>query len=124
MNTARIYEFLALAKALNYSKASKALYISQSILTRHIQDLEAELGVPLFTRTTHGVALTEAGRILVKESHALLNKCDSALNSLRNQSLPATGSIRIALCLEFSYSVHICGFLQSFAARYPGIELK
>lgn len=123
MNTARIYEFLALAKVLNYSKAAGALFISQSILTRHIQDLEEELGVRLFTRTTHGVALTEAGRVFSRECQTLLKKCDSALNALRNQDIPATGSIRVALCLEFSYSVHINTFLQSFSSRYPGIRL-
>lgn len=123
MNTVRIYEFLALAEVLNYSKAAKALFISQSILTRHIQELETELGVALFTRTSHGVALTEAGRLFVREGQLMLNQCDSALSKLRNQSVPATGSIRIALCLEFSYSAHIRSFLQSFAARYPRIEL-
>ena len=47
MNTERLYEFLVLSRVLNYSRAAKALYISQPILTRHIQALEAELGVPL-----------------------------------------------------------------------------
>ena len=59
MNTERLYEFLVLSHVLNYTRAAKALYISQPILTRHIQALEAELGMPLFRRTTHGVTLTE-----------------------------------------------------------------
>ena len=42
MNTERLYEFLVLSHVLNYTRAAKALYISQPILTRHIQ---AELGV-------------------------------------------------------------------------------
>lgn len=124
MNTTRLYEFLVLSKVLSYSKAAKALYISQSVLTRHIQDLEQELGAPLFTRTTHSVALTEVGRILAKESPALINKCDSALNRLRSQSLPAHGTVRIGLGLEFSYSTHIHDFFQQFAGRYPNIGLR
>ncbi len=47
-----------------FSKAADALYISQSVLTKHIQELEKELGVPLLNRTTHAATLTDAGRIL------------------------------------------------------------
>lgn len=43
MNTERLYEFLVLSHVLNYTRAAKALYISQPILTRHIQALERSL---------------------------------------------------------------------------------
>lgn len=123
MNTARVYEFLVLSKVLSYSKAAKALYISQSVLSRHIQDLEEELGTSLFTRTTHGVALTEAGRVLAKGAQGLLDKCDRTLSHLRSQSRPASGTVRVALGLELSYSGHIRQFLQQFSKSYPDIEL-
>lgn len=124
MTTGKLYEFLVLSKLLSYSKAASALYISQSVLTKHIQDLEEEIGVPLFHRTTHNVALTEAGRALAKEVPELINKCESALRRLRSQNMPAQGSIRIGIGLEFSYSDHIQKFLRSFLERYPDIELK
>ena len=124
MNTGRLYEFLVLARLLSFSKAADALFISQSILTRHIQDLEEEMGVVLFNRTTHGVSLTEAGRILAKEGPELINKCDSALRRLRTQNIPAKGKIRIGMGLEFSYSNHIRSFIQDFLDRYPDIELQ
>ena len=124
MNTGRLYEFLVLSKLLSFSKAADALYISQSVLTRHMQDLEKELGVTLLNRTTHGVSLTEAGRILAKESPELINKCDSALRRLRTQNIPAKGKIRIGIGLEFSYSGHIRSFIQGFLKRYPDIELQ
>lgn len=124
MNTGRIYEFLVLSKLLNYSKAADALYISQSVLTKHIQDMENQLGVPLFKRTTHGVALTEAGRVLAKEGPELLNKCDSVIRRLRNQNVPAQGTIRIGIGLELSYATHIRKFFLDFLSRYPDIDLK
>ena len=124
MNTGRLYEFLVLSKLLNYGKAAEALYISQSVLTKHIQTMEKELGVPLFVRTTHGVTLTEAGRLLTKEAPELVGKCDSVLRRLRSRNVPAQGNIYIGICLEFSYSNHIRRFFQSFLERYPDIELK
>ena len=124
MNTGRLYEFLVLSKLLNYGKAAEALYISQSVLTKHIQAMEKELGVPLFVRTTHGVTLTEAGRLLTKEAPELVGKCDSVLRRLRSRNVPAQGNVYIGICLEFSYSNHIRRFFQSFLERYPDIELK
>lgn len=124
MNTGRIYEFLVLSRLLSYSRAADALYISQSVLTKHIQELEKELGCQLLIRTTHGVALTEAGRVLVKEAPSLINKCDSALRRLRSKTIGSQGSITIGIALELSYSNHIQSFLRTFAGRYPDIELK
>ena len=62
MTTERLYEFLILSKVLNFSQAAESLYITQSVLTKHIQELEKELVTQLFTRTTHEVKLTPYGR--------------------------------------------------------------
>ena len=124
MNTGRIYEFLVLAKLLNFSKAADALYISQSVLSKHIQELEEELGCPVLTRNTHGVALTEAGKVLLKEAPRLINKCDSALRRLRSRNSWSKGSVRVGIAMEFAYSNHIRQSFQTFSARYPDIELK
>ena len=123
MNTNRLYEFLVLADVLSYSKAAKRLFISQSILTRHIQELERELDAELFQRNTHGVALTEVGRMLARRSQELIDKWASAQGRLLRRSMRALGTIRIALSLEFSYSGHIRSFLENFSRRYGDIEL-
>ena len=123
MNTGKLYEFLVLSRLLSYSKAADALYISQSVLTKHIQELEKELECQLLTRTTHGVALTEAGRVLAKEAPDLINKCDSTLRRLRSKNAWSQGSVRVGIALEFSYSNHIRSFFTNFSIQYPDIEL-
>ena len=123
MNTTSLREFLALARALSFSSAAKELYISQPVLTRHIQELEKELGAELFQRTTHDVALTEAGRILAGKAPGLLQKCDSARNRLRSHSLPTYGTVRVGLGLEFSYSTRINQVFRQFMSRYPDIKV-
>lgn len=124
MNTGRLYEFLVLAKLLNFSKAADALYISQSVLTKHIQELEQELGCPVLIRSTHCVTLTDAGKVLLKEAPELINKCDSTLRRLRNRTSWNKGSVRIGIAMEFAYSNHIRRFFQNFSEQYPDIELK
>lgn len=89
MNTERLYEFLVLSHVLNYTRAAKALYISQPILTRHIQALEAELVVPLFRRTTHGVTLTEAGRLLSNQAKACLRSATGRSASCVSATCPS-----------------------------------
>ena len=124
MNTNRLYEFLVLSRLLSFSRAAEALFISQSVLSRHIQELEKELGVPLLDRNTHSVTLTEAGRVLAVEGPDLINKWDSALRRLRSHNMPAKGTLRIGMGLEFSYSNHIRKFISDFPRRYPDIDLR
>lgn len=123
MNTTRLNEFLVLARLLSFSRASQLLYISQPVLSKHIAELERELGTPLFRRSTHGVALTDAGRILAMEAPELISRCSGAMRRLRSQSPDTHTSVRIALSVEFSYSSHIRAFLRVFLSRYPDIEL-
>lgn len=124
MNTGRLYEFLVLAKLLSFSKAADTLYISQSVLSKHIRELEEELGSPVLIRNTHSVTLTEAGKVLLKEAPELINKCDSTLRRLRSRNSWSNGSIRIGIAMEFAHSSHIRQYFHTFSSRYPDIELK
>lgn len=121
MNTEKLYEFLVLSKALNFSRAADNLYISQSVLSKHIQDMEQELGVKLFLRTTHGVALTNAGHLLAQKAEGLIDQCNRAVGLLQISNLPIQGNIRIACALELAQSAHMQIFVRRFSDRYPDI---
>src|SRR5919198_4184314 len=71
MDFRHIKAFIAVADALSVTKAAERLHISQPPLTRHIHQLENELGVDLFVRHRHGVTLTEAGRELLEKARLL-----------------------------------------------------
>src|SRR5258708_31481251 len=68
MENFRLKVFRAVAANLNFRQAAEALYLTQPAVTLQIKALEKELGVPLFDRTENRVALTEAGRILLKHA--------------------------------------------------------
>ena len=59
----RLKVFLAVAEHLNFTRASKELYISQPAITRHIQELEKEFQVRLLVRSGSRVSLTREGEI-------------------------------------------------------------
>ena len=68
MENFRLTVFHTVADNLNFRQAAEALYLTQPAVTLQIKALEEELGVPLFDRTENRVALTEAGRILLKHA--------------------------------------------------------
>ena len=71
MDLRRVKAFIAVAETLSVTKAAERLHISQPPLSRHIHQLEEELGVALFVRHRHGVTLTEAGRRLLEKARAV-----------------------------------------------------
>lgn len=87
--------FLHTAKLLNLTKAAQELHITQPSVSYALKQLEAILGVKLFTRQSKGVLLTSEGLALlefVEQSFSLLDAGENKLLSLKNL---ATGELRI-----------------------------
>ena len=85
--------FVAVAEELHFGRAAERLHMSQSPLSRAIRDLERELGVTLFVRTTRRVELTSAGAALVERARRALGDIDSAVADARRSG---EGSGRVA----------------------------
>lgn len=113
MTTERLFEFTILANTLSFSKAASKLYITQSVLSRHIIEMEKELGVQLFSRNTHGVVLTDAGRVLLRDTEALIRKTDETTTLLHSFKLEADGTVHIA-CSEQTLCTPVQEFLKQF----------
>jgi DNA-binding transcriptional LysR family regulator len=123
MTRDHLYEFLVLSQTLNYSKAAKLLFISQASLSRHIDQLEEELGCQLLTRSTHSVALTPAGNLFRSDAAHLVEKYDDALKRLQLDSVSTFGSCSI-LCSNAALSPHLSQFFHTFQKKYAGIQLS
>ncbi|WP_439941357.1 LysR family transcriptional regulator [Streptomyces sp. BBFR115] len=81
--------FVAVAEELNFARAAERLGISPPPLSRAIRLLEADLGVTLFERTTHSVALTRAGEVLLTEARIALDALEAAGHRARRAAAPA-----------------------------------
>jgi DNA-binding transcriptional LysR family regulator len=77
MDVKRLRYFLAVCEHGGFSKAAMAIGVSQPALTRHIQVLEQDLGVPLVSRNGRGAAPTQPGRFLLENARAHLEGLDS-----------------------------------------------
>ena len=61
MNFHRLKVFYTVAQQASFSRAAEKLFTSQPNVSKHVRQLEVELGTPLFHRLGHGIELTEAG---------------------------------------------------------------
>lgn len=75
--------YLSVVQNGSFSKAAKELYISPSAVFQQINNLENHLGVKLLIRTSHGVKVTEAGKILVKRAQEMLALCRQTQSELK-----------------------------------------
>lgn len=122
MNTDRLFEFQTLARTLHYGRAAEKLFITQSVLSRHIQDMERELGAQLFIRGPHGVVLTQAGAYLYHELAGFLRQVDEAADKTRTANTDNFGAVRFA-CLLSTMSATVQNYLKRFISAYPDILL-
>ena len=122
MTTERFYEFVILAKKRNFSRAAEQLHCTQSILSRHIKEMERDLGVSLFARSTHGVELTDEGKLLLREAELLLKQERDITSLLRVMHEKTDGTVSI-YCSEQTLNTQVLSFFHDFHENYPGIEL-
>ena len=121
MELKQIHCFLMVAKYLNFSVAAEKMYLSQPSLSRHISNLERDLGVQLFKRDKQSVALTEAGLQCLPAARRLLNAYQEIHDTAQNLRDGNLGSLRIGY--QASARTVLPGLLQRFSAEYPSIDL-
>jgi len=107
-------DFIVLAESGNFSRAAQARHIAQPAFSRHIKSLEEWVGVDLFDRTTHPVALTAAGRRLLPEVEDVLLRLEAARAQARAAHEQAAVSLQFAATHALS--------LTFFPSWLAGIE--
>ncbi|HYX05852.1 MAG TPA: LysR family transcriptional regulator [Bacteroidales bacterium] len=118
----RISVFLAVADNLSFTKAASALFISQPAVTKHIKELENQLGITLFERRGNRITLTAAGEKVyqyARNSVMLYSELEHELSQLKDRY---EGSLRIGASSTISQYV-VPEVLASFHTQYPDIKL-
>jgi len=108
--------FVAVADKLHFGRAADELHIAQPVLSRQIRALEHDLGTPLLTRDSHGVALTDAGRQLLTDAGPLLASASAARHRV---TVAARGGRR--LMVGFRAGITVAPAVERFATQHPDV---
>ena len=123
MNLNQLEYFVSAAEHLNFTRAAKQCYISQTAMTQQMQALEKNLGVKLFIRDKHRIELTPAGNVYLKEARAILKRSDEAMRLARMASTGTDGEITIGFVSGFGQS-DCYEILRGFHESFPNIKIK
>lgn len=123
MNTLQIECFLSVAHNHSFSGAARERYISQPTISKHIRNLEEELGVILFHRDYMCTTLTKAGEVYFELfTHFIENLQQSKLKTQEYME-HTMGTIRLGLLYGWSLPEAIVCGLDYFRTRFPNVTI-
>jgi LysR family cyn operon transcriptional activator len=122
MELRHIRYFVRAAELLHFTHAAESLYISQPTLSTHIQQLEEEIGAPLFDRVGRNVRLTQAGCAFLIHALQVSKELDIAKAEIAELSGLLTGSLRLAALPLFGQEL-LPTWLAGFHTQYPQIQI-
>src|SRR5215510_14637512 len=118
-----LVSFECVARHLSFVRASEEFDVTTTAVSKTIKQLEAQLGVRLFNRTTRSVALTEAGAKLLGTLAPALAQIQNSVQQAGEFSERPHGLLRINAAYV-AYATLIQPLLASFGERYPEITLE
>lgn len=124
MDIRHLRYFVAVAEAGHMTRAALALGIQQPPLSQQIKALEQELGLRLFQRHPKGVALTDAGQLLLDEARRLLGDLAAMQERLRRVARGERGRLRVAFTSSAAAHAFTPRVLRECRHRYPEVGLE
>ena len=115
--------FYAVAEAGNFTKATYALNLSQSAISRQIQSLEQELKTQLFERHARGLSLTENGEYLFKTAREVISKLKDVESTLIDKKNKPSGKLTVTTFVSFG-TTWLTPRIQEFMKLNPEMEIE
>lgn len=118
----QLQAFSQTAELGSFTRAAKAMHLTQSALSQLVRELEQSMGIKLFDRTTRQLALTQVGIEFLASSNRVLADLDNARANVTKWLAHRTGKVVIAAPLVLS-STYLAKVIAGFKTRFPEIEL-
>jgi DNA-binding transcriptional LysR family regulator len=118
-----VQAFIGIAEHGGFQKAADALHVTQTALTRRLQNIESFLGVKLVERTTRSVALTRVGQDFLPQARRLLTELSMALFEIQENGKALRGDVSMA-CVPTAGVQFLPRIIQQYSARYPENRIK
>ncbi|CAB3627087.1 LysR substrate-binding domain-containing protein [Achromobacter pestifer] len=115
--------FTAVAEELHFTRAAARLGIGQPPLSQQIQQLEREIGTPLFLRLPRGVEMTEAGAQFLEDARAILASADRAIDTARRLGRGERGAVTVGFTASAVFHPYLPRAIRAFRDRYPDVRV-
>jgi DNA-binding transcriptional LysR family regulator len=122
MDLRRLRYFVVVAEELSFSRAAQRLRISQPPLSNQIKQLEEELGVQLFKRSSRGVRMTDAGEVLLGDARRIFVQLEQTTRVVQRVGHGEVGRLTLGFVPSASNEV-LPSILRKFRQRFPDVEL-
>jgi len=123
MDLDKLKTFYQVVKYGSFSKAVDGVHLSQSAISRQIQQLEDRLKTKLFHRHSRGLSLTKAGEVLYEKVGNILSEIDSFQHEIKNQTLETKLTLRISTTPEFS-AYYLIPLVPGFMEAHSEMQLS
>lgn len=123
MDLRQLRYFVAVAERGGFGAAASALNVAQSALSRHIKQLEHELGGDLLERGARGVAVTESGKVLLARGRWLLGTVDDIKAEVRTENREPSGTVRLGAPSSLA-DILYAPLAKSIVERFPRVKLE
>src|SRR5699024_5942293 len=123
MELRQLEYFMAVCKELHFTRAAEKLNIAQPTLSQQIKRLEDEVGIPLFDRIGKKIALTEAGKILLKHGQSVFFEIEQAEAALKDLNELQRGKLEIGSLLT-CVNYLLPPAIKQFKQLYPNVKLS
>jgi DNA-binding transcriptional LysR family regulator len=123
VNLKLLQTFLLVGEHSSFRTAAEKTFRSQSAVSAQIRQLEKQLGVPLFHRTTRSVHLTAEGLLLIECAQRALQEVEAGLRNIRESADIRSGKVSLS-CSPTIAETRLARVLAAFEKDYPGIEVS
>ncbi len=114
--------FVAVAEALNFTKAAALLRVAQPALSRRVQDLEDEIGVDLLKRSPRGVVLTAEGKVFLDKTRHILKLADESVEQVRALARGEYGELHVGYAPAPTVEI-LPPALAAFQKAFPRVRV-
>jgi LysR family nitrogen assimilation transcriptional regulator len=123
MDLRQLRYFIAVAERGGFGAAASVLNVAQSALSRHVKELELELGGPLLERGARGVSVTESGKVLLARGRWLLGAIEDIKSEVRTENRDPSGTVRLGAPSSLA-DIFYSRLAKSLVRRFPRVRLE
>ena len=123
INLNRLVVFVAVIEAGSLTAAARRLGLAKTMVSTHMQRLEAEVGASLITRTTRRLSLTDAGAAFYESCRRLLREAEEAVALAGEETADPRGTLKLTATVDYCANV-LAPVAAKLMARYPALRIE